>query len=220
MTLKAFYCRSELYEVSDIVFAENRNKAKWQFIKQWCEGEIGDQSVRRARQYDEYGAPGQIPVNELIFNHWWFECYGCDMRMDEDTFYEEGLDPSKAVGFFHGPVYCCPACETEQNDRNHRDSLIKGEIRQTMRWRLEDRFQQEMKPLGEDHIMVDFDGNVTYMCLHFEVDGVPITYAGSTTTAVPVEEWKRRKHTLTVPNGMADAFIEKFSLERLPNKSL
>jgi len=28
------------------------------------------------------------------------------------------------------------------------------------------------------------------------------------------------KHELTIPNGIADAFIEKFSLERLPNKSL
>lgn len=215
MTLKAFYCYSGWSDAADIVFAGNRNKARWEFINHWCDGDLSDVSIRRARKYDGYGSADAIPVELLIGDGWYFYCQNCDMQMAEDTLEEENIQVSDVIGTLGGPVFCCAACEKKHEERKQRDKRIKDEILRTMQWRLEDIFGRDNISYGEFHLNITYEGNITAMTLPAVVDGIDIQYHNTDSRKKSPEEVKKMKHTLSFPKKHVDHLCEKYGLHPL-----
>lgn len=215
MTLKAFYCFSEWNEAADIIFAENRNKARWQFIRRWCDGELSDLSIRRAKRYDQYGATDSIPASHLIEDGWYFYCQNCDSLLSEDSLEEKKMPISDVVGTLRGVVYCCTRCEEEHEERKRRDEIIRGEVLQTMLWRLEDIFGRDNLTYGDFRLVITHAGTITSMELPMVVDGIAIRYYNTVSEDKTLEEWKKMKHTLTFPKSHEDYMCQKYGLCRL-----
>lgn len=83
--------------------------------------EFGDvDSCRRAPELDQY-APGPVSPLTLYRLGWWFECMGCERRIEEGGEYDEWeeIDPVESGG----GLYCSPWCrnkdlaETEERKR-------------------------------------------------------------------------------------------------------
>jgi hypothetical protein len=63
--------------------------------------------AHRSEEYDKYSEAGFVPVEILINNGWWFECFHCYKHVTEET--------ENPVYIKQG-VYCSPECQQNRKD--------------------------------------------------------------------------------------------------------
>jgi len=69
-------------------------------------------TVHRRQDLDQYADTG-VPARVLVEEGWYFECYGCGLRINDSGMADMGLPMSGIVGKEHGAVYCSHACRME-----------------------------------------------------------------------------------------------------------
>ena len=65
----------------------------------------------RARQYDKYSEQGYVPVEVLVKDGWWFECWNCS------TVINECMDDFNRVVYAKHGVYCSSECQQARKDK-------------------------------------------------------------------------------------------------------
>lgn len=104
--MKAFIVQEPDEGTGGVIFAKSNIAARRIGADEYNGGEFGGLSVHRAPGLDQYAESG-VPAHIMIAEGWWFECSGCDMRINEENLSEEGLPVSGVVGTMDGPVFCC-----------------------------------------------------------------------------------------------------------------
>lgn len=109
---------------AQIYFGETSGKAKAKAAAEEGISIIELASCRRAPEFDEFAATGVVPAKALIEAGWWFECYGCGRRCDEEM-----LDDDDDEGEpLDGPIYrgnrgvwCSTKCQTDHDWRREQE---------------------------------------------------------------------------------------------------
>jgi hypothetical protein len=117
--MKAFLVDCEQENGAQIYFAETANQAKCYAANEEGIEYIEVTSCRRRPQFDQY-APGPIPPKVLIEDGWWFECHGCNRRVEEDMHdYWEDDGPTQPDGpVYRGQgVWCSTNCQAKSDAR-------------------------------------------------------------------------------------------------------
>src|SRR5215217_3472 len=120
--LKAYACMETYEYTGAILFAKTNLEARKWAANEYNDGELGGMSVHRAPWADQYASTGKIPVEQMIWHGWHFECFWSGVRMDEGLYNGENdkynektgewetedffLD-KKPIGFQYGPVFAC-----------------------------------------------------------------------------------------------------------------
>lgn len=110
--LKAYIVQEECEGTGGVVFARSNVEARRFGADEYNGGDFSGLSVNRAKGWDKYEKSG-VPISEMIYDGWYFECHGCGQRMDEDWFYDQRMNPSQARGVSGGNCYCCWQCEAD-----------------------------------------------------------------------------------------------------------
>ena len=216
--LKAYMCRSDAYEACDIIFAETRGKASWQFIRHWCEGDFVDQTARRAPAYDKYGSMGNIPASVLVWDGWYFECHHCGESISEGTLDDLGMTPDSVIGTVNGAVYCSEQCRLGREIQKEHISRIENQVLRNLTWRLEDKFGVDNVTEVKHHTYIRDDGKIVEA--YVDVNIAPFTdficsfgYKPHTDEPVSLAEFTRMPtQSLRMPAKMRDDFIKHFEL--------
>ena len=82
-TMKAYMVREDDEGRCVIVFATNGAAARRDGGGELDLAFEEVDSCTRVPEFDQY-APGPVPQHALLANGWWFECYHCGVRFDED----------------------------------------------------------------------------------------------------------------------------------------
>lgn len=122
-----------------ILFAKTNLEARKWAANEYNDGELGGMQVTRAPWADEYGSSGKIPVKEMIYHGWHFECYWSGRTIQEtlyygeDSFYnhetkeweeDQSFIGKEPVGFQYGPVFACQ----EYSDLWHESKRLEKEF--------------------------------------------------------------------------------------------
>lgn len=102
------------------IFACSNIEARRIAADEWCDGELRGLSVVREPGFDQYRETG-VPARVLVGRGWWFECYGCDMRISEDDLAENDMRIEDVIGTERSAVYCCVECRDEAKARAERE---------------------------------------------------------------------------------------------------
>ncbi len=95
----AFYVENE--DEANIVFAAS--EAELEESGEW-------ETIRREPGYDCYSEMPFVPAGLLVQNGWWFECWECTTRVDDDRWDYELDEPLEPV--YRGrAVFCSSSCE-------------------------------------------------------------------------------------------------------------
>lgn len=212
--MKAFVCHND-FEHHSIIYAETRNKAKWQFIQGECDGDWSGVSIRREKRLDEFSDSRNIPFKELIWLGWWTECAECGMHMDEDTMDEEEKDVDGVIGHYHGNVYCSKKCFDDDNERRAEEKLMADRLTQHLIWKLQDRFGAD----SVEHVRTSartapIHKRIVYAEIEAKIDGLPVLYGTNfgDKDAPLYEDWKRMTHNLRLAPKDLPYFEEKYGL--------
>lgn len=172
---KAYLCHNDYGGA--IVFGDTRGKAKWDYINRYCDGDWSGVSCKRRRDLDRFESAKNIPFKELVYMGWWSECYQCGRHVEEGSLQDDDMDIEDVVGFYHGPVYCCPKCEIEAEKRREADRILENQVIREMLWKLEDRFPGATIELTKTYTQVNGDiGHVWEARLYLSIDGYSVRY--------------------------------------------
>lgn len=58
-----------------IVFAKSNLEARKMIANEFNEGELGGLQVTRAKWADQYGSRSKVPIEDMIYHNWHFECW-------------------------------------------------------------------------------------------------------------------------------------------------
>lgn len=84
-----------------------------------------DEPLRRP-EFDVH-APGPVPVDALLADGWWFECYHCGVRVYEDD--DGDGDPVDPVpGPRPNSLFCTPACAAAHFARLRQQSAAESAL--------------------------------------------------------------------------------------------
>lgn len=218
---KAFYCRSDYYEESAIIFAETAGKAKWYFVDQHCDGWFEDVSCRRAKHLDQYVESSNIPFSVLVADGWWTECFHCGMHIDEDTLIDEGKTVDGVIGAYTGRVYCSAECKRSALEEKEKLDKFEDEIVRAMIWKLEDRFKGAHIEFVSKHIHAKPDTRtILNASVSVKIDGRIVTYGGAVVDKKTrtFDELVKDRLTATIMPSDLPYFFEKYGVEPLPKK--
>lgn len=143
-------------ESAEIVFAASREEACADEIG--CAGDPGVQCTR-TEWADQY-APGPVPKMVMIDNGWWWECYGCECRIDSDlladVFGDDGfelepraLDPVERGG----AIFCTAACMAAHDEAIRQRKAREKQVLEYMRALALSRLPG-IALTGRDHVYV------------------------------------------------------------------
>lgn len=100
-----------------VFFANKPSQAKSQALSETSYDYI-DLKCRRDPSLDKF-APGPIPIKKLIKKGWWFPCFGCGERIDEDGYYCKEtnswtepiyINDETVIYGSKGQIFCCQDC--------------------------------------------------------------------------------------------------------------
>jgi hypothetical protein len=138
--MKAYIVRSEYCDEggSAIVFGKHRITAQIEGLQRlnvW-DGELVGSSCHRAPQWDEYADGTPIPVREMVYDGWWFECYCCGRRLEHDSLFDEGKDPADIVGEYNGYSFCDQSCHDwywrDRHEKNNFKAITIDKLKAQM----------------------------------------------------------------------------------------
>lgn len=110
--LKAFSVLETDEHTGGIVFAKSNIEARRVGAARYGGGEISGWRVERMKGLDKFAETG-VPASLLVWDGWHFECWGCGMRICDDTLTDSGRSPDDVVGKESGRVFCCHACRIQ-----------------------------------------------------------------------------------------------------------
>lgn len=86
--LKAYACLEPYENTGAIIFAKSNIEARRRSADEFHDGDISGMSVKRAPWADKYGARQNVPIWDMVWHGWHFECCWSGIRIDEDLYYE------------------------------------------------------------------------------------------------------------------------------------
>jgi len=107
--LRAFAVQEKDEYTGGVFFAAHDIVAKKEGANEFAGGDISGVECRRVPWADEF-VGRSLPARVMIAHGWWFECSGCDMRINEDALLERGLSVDGVLGTQWGRVYCSARC--------------------------------------------------------------------------------------------------------------
>lgn len=161
-----------------IVFAKSNIAARKIGANLWNHDELGGMQVSRRKDLDKYEATG-VPAWLLVSQGWHFECHGCGVRIDDASFYDEGLPVTGVVGYESGSVYCCHACRMTDQAREAACEAFGAAFIEMLKDVVRNRFPDIEHAFGEhrQHVYVPryYDPLVVVeVSVHFSFPGMKI----------------------------------------------
>jgi len=118
--MKAYLVDCDQENGAQLYFAETANQAKCHAANEEGIEYIEVASCLRRPQYDQY-APGPVPTKVLIEDGWFFECSGCNRRVEEDMseIWDEDDEPVAVDGpvYRGNAVWCSTQCQQRDDER-------------------------------------------------------------------------------------------------------
>lgn len=106
--LKAYVWQEEDEGTGGVVFAKSGVEARRLGASQFGGGDFNEGAARRAPWADAYVATKHVPLDVMLDNGWWFDCYQCGERISEDHESDDGSEQSP-IEAGHA-TFCTPRC--------------------------------------------------------------------------------------------------------------
>lgn len=165
--------------VGGVYFTKRNIEARRAVCDEWQDGELGGATVRRMPHFDKYEERGRVPMADMMLEGWWSECYNCWKKLTVDEQYDDDdnefyINPDDVIGDFGGPCFCCQECHDKWHRERDIKRMVKAELENTMKAKIESKFGVEGIEYRGFHAHVTFDDKgpiVQEASVRFDVPG-------------------------------------------------
>jgi hypothetical protein len=125
--IKAYTVRETDEGTGGILFAHYAIVAHRNGASEWGNGDLSSVECRRTPWADAYAETG-IPARVMVEHGWWFECFGCGIKISEEEFHDRRMDTAGIIGTQHGRIYCCARCKWRDKRLEAKSIALRREV--------------------------------------------------------------------------------------------